>query len=104
MKTLSLSLLALLLACSAPEGAPESVTEANLLGSERYWPYQVELTRRFEAPDRALEPGTSGVLIRVEDADVARIDFGRDGLYEVPVASTDLVARANQVRTGELEK
>lgn len=100
MRTLTNALLALLAACG-PSGV---VTERTLLESDRYWPYQVELTQRFEASDRALEVGTTGVLIRVEDQGMARIDFGRDGLHEVPVASTDLVARANRVRKGELEK
>ena len=45
-----------------------------------------------------------GVLIRVEASGLARIDFGRDGLYEVPVGATDLVERANRIRTGELRK
>jgi hypothetical protein len=40
----------------------------------------------------------------VEDAGVARIDFGRHGLYDVPVGDTDLVERANRVRRGELDK
>jgi hypothetical protein len=45
-----------------------------------------------------------GVLIRVEASGAARIDFGRDGLHEVPIAKTDLVERANRIRTGELAK
>lgn len=80
------------------EGA--AVTEQNLLASERYWPYHVALTK----PHAPLRAGTTGVLIRVETAGAARIDFGRDGLREVPVASTDLVERANRVRRGELAK
>jgi hypothetical protein len=44
------------------------------------------------------------VLIRLENAGLARIDFGRHGLYEVPVGETDLVERANRVRRGELGK
>jgi hypothetical protein len=48
--------------------------------------------------------GSVGVLIRVEDGGIARIDFGRDGLREVPIAMTDLVDRANRVRSGELVK
>lgn len=83
----------------AADDAP-AVTEQNLLASERYWPYHVALTK----PVRALEPGTSGVLIRVERSGLARIDFGRDGLLEAPVAATDLVERANRVRRGELQK
>jgi hypothetical protein len=35
---------------------------------------------------------------------MVRIDFGREGLHEAPVAVTDLVERANRIRRGELEK
>ncbi len=70
------------------------VTEATLLESERFWPYQAALT----------EDGSVGVLIRVEPGGLARLDFGRDGKRTVPVSETDLVVRANQIRTGELEK
>ena len=66
----------------------------NLLESERFWPYQVALGK----------DGAIGVLIRVEGGGVARVDFGRDGLRSVPVAATDLVARANRIRRGELDK
>jgi hypothetical protein len=48
--------------------------------------------------------GALGVLIRVDASGTARIDFGRAGLREVPVGKTDLVARANRVRRGYLEK
>jgi hypothetical protein len=82
------------------------VTERNLLASERFWPYQVALIRPWQPPGRAepLAPGIAGVLIRVENTGNARIDFGRDGLYEVPVAETDLVESANRIRLGELDK
>jgi hypothetical protein len=76
------------------------VTEDNLLASERFWPYQVALTERW----RALPAGSLGVLIRVEAQRLARVDFGRDGLHEVPVHSTDLLERAERIRGGELEK
>jgi hypothetical protein len=82
------------------------VTGRNLLASERFWPYQVALIRPWQPPGRAepLVPGIAGVLIRVENTGSARIDFGRDGLYEVPVAATDLVENANRIRRGELDK
>lgn len=89
---------------SAPRAAV--VTEKNLLAREVFWPYQVELVKDLKraAPAPILPAGSLGVLIRVETSGVARIDFGRDGLLDVPVASTDLLARANHIRTGELEK
>lgn len=82
------------------------VTEQNLLANERFWPYQLELTRSWQPDGRAqpLPAGTRGVLVRVEDSGAARIDFGRHGRYEVPVARTDLVALANRIRRGELDK
>jgi len=81
------------------------VTAQNLLASDRFWPYRVTLAAPLERPGAApLAAGETGVLIRVEDGAVARVDFGRDGLYDVPIAKTDLVASANRVRTGELEK
>ncbi|MCG8589591.1 MAG: hypothetical protein MJE66_09895 [Proteobacteria bacterium] len=90
---------------ASDENAVE-VTETNLLASERFWPYHVALVQSWQPPEqpRALRPGTRGVLIRVEASGRARLDFGRDGLFQVPVSKTDLVARANRVRRGELAK
>jgi len=83
-----------------------SVTEQNLLANERFWPYHVELTKPWQAAGRPqpLPAGTMGVLIRVEASGIARIDFGRDGLYEVPIEATDLVEDANRIREGKLRK
>jgi hypothetical protein len=81
------------------------VTELNLPASDRFWPREVALTRAFRpAEARPLAAGSTGVLIRVEDSGVARVDFGRDGLYEVPVGDTDLVEHANRIRRGDSEK
>ena len=79
----------------AADASAAAVTAQTLLANERFWPYQVAL---------ANGDGAAGVLIRVEPGGVARIDFGRDGLREVPIAETDLVERANRIRTGELDK
>jgi hypothetical protein len=90
----------------AADAGAEPVTARNLLANERFWPYQVGLAKAWKPPGRAepLPSDIPGVLIRVEASGVARIDFGRDGLYEVPVDATDLVELANRVRRGELEK
>ena len=90
----------------AQEPRAESVTAETLLSNERFWPYQVALTkaRPASAGGPALPVGSLGVLIRVEEGGQARLDFGRDGLREIPVGDTDLVERSNLVRRGELEK
>ena len=43
-------------------------------------------------------------MIRVLPDALVRIDFGRHGEHDVPVASTDLVARANEVLAGARHK
>lgn len=82
------------------------VTPANLMQSERLWPYKVTLTAAWKPPGREkpLRAGTTGVLIRVESATAARVDFSADGKYDVPVDRTDLVKRANRIRRGEVKK
>ncbi len=83
------------------------VTQANLVESERFWPYQVALTKPSPPTHSSateLPAGSLGVLIRVEVAHQARLDFGRDGLITVPVSATDLIARANAIRTGATVK
>jgi hypothetical protein len=98
---LALALLAVLQVAAAP-----MVTQKNLLESERFWPYHVALVEAWtpRGVERALAKGTRGVLIRVEASGLARVDFGRDGLYEVPVAKTDLIAAANRIREGAGEE
>jgi len=88
------------------EPAAAGVTPENILANERFWPYQVALVTPWKPPGRgsALEPDQLGVLIRVETSKRARIDFGRDGVHEIPIVETDLVARTERVRRGELEK
>lgn len=84
---------------AADPGAPR-VTAANLLQSERFWPYRVTTT----APWEGLAAGARGVLIRVREDGTARVDFGRKGIRRVPVDHTDLLAGANEVRLGERDK
>lgn len=94
-----------------PEYHPEepdapAVTEESLLENDGFWPYRVALTRDW-APavdEDSLSEGVIGVLVRVEPGGTARIDFGRDGVHEVPIGATDVVERANAVRLGERDK
>jgi hypothetical protein len=92
----------LVTAPAADDPAAVAVTEENLLSQERFWPYRVALTAPW--PQGRLPAGMTGVLIRIEESGLPRIDFGRDGKHEVPVARTDLIERANRIRTGELAK
>jgi hypothetical protein len=83
-----------------------AVTADNLARNERFWPYRAALIRPWQPPEaeQPLRAGSVGVLIRFEPPTVARLDFGRDGLYEVPLGETDVVERANRVRRGETQK
>ncbi len=90
----------------AEDPAARPVTESDLFERERFWPYQVSLTKAWKPAEarETLSAGLMGVLIRLESSRTARIDFGRDGLHEVPISATNLVERSNRVRTGEIEK
>jgi hypothetical protein len=83
------------------------VTADDLLASERFWPYQVAIGMDgpWQPPEgKPLRPGTRGVLIRIEEGGIARIDFGRHGVHDVPVAKTDLLEQANRIRSGSASK
>ncbi len=87
-----------------PGAAP--VTRDSLLANDRFWPTFVTLREPFRpfAATGELPSGLSGVLVRVESPALARVDFGSDGLLDVPIEKTDLVEAANAVRRGELTK
>ena len=80
--------------------APE-VNNSNVLESERFWPYQIQTNGNLTEGESGEVPpvGTAGVLLFVEeDALSLTADFGRDGIFKIPVASTDIIERANHNR------
>jgi hypothetical protein len=83
-----------------------AIDSGNLLASERFWPYTIDLREAWKPSigKAAVPAGTRGVLIRVESAKHARVDFGRHGVFEVPIAETDLLERADQIRLGRAPK
>ncbi len=103
--------LALSLSLASPvfaeSGRAAKLDPGSILSRDDLWPYRVDLIEAWDDGGRLARPlreGTTGVLIRLEDAERARIDFGRSGLYVVPVAKTDLVARMEKTLRGEIEK
>ncbi len=107
---LLLALLALLPAATGAYRAADPTAPvldaANVFDHERFWPYRVRLTAPFEIEGREkpIRPGTGGVLVRLRSAEVATIDFGRDGLRDVAVSDTNLIDEANAIRRGERDK
>lgn len=89
-----------------PRSATDALVAADLMASELYWPNIVALVEPFTPEDRAqpLKRGYRGAMIRLTPEGLVRIDFGRHGRHEVPVAATDLLERANAVRAGDLHK
>jgi hypothetical protein len=82
------------------------ITQANVYQNERYWPDIVALTQEWLPPSETmpLQEQYRGTLVRIEVDGRVRIDFGRHGKYDVPMDHTDLVQRANEVRTGARTK
>lgn len=110
-------MLAALLVCAAAFAGPRAVgdlppyvvadptappvTAETIATLDRFWPYRVTLEKRDLRS--GVPVGSVGALVRVEGRS-ARVDFGRDGVHDVPVEVTNLLAEANRLRTGELTK
>lgn len=93
-------------AASPPAANTSRITTENILDHERSWPDIVALTEAWTPPAAplALKQGYRGALIRVEEDGRARIDFGRHGQHDIPLESTDLIARAIEVEAGTRHK
>ena len=76
--------------------APEELYEQS-----ESWPAFCHVTEPVESGQVTISSGARGVLIRIIDAgESALIDFGRQGVCVVPVAATDLQARAQGIASG----
>lgn len=86
----------------ASDPSADPVSASNLLEFERFWPFQAGVREPWKPPGggKTLDPRFPGVLVRVEAGGRARIDFGRDGIHDVPLERSDVVDRANRVRLG----
>ncbi len=106
-------------ACSAPEVrddpatqsqgesiAPGTLAAQELFANERYWPYRVKLVRSWSPGGGAgsLPARSPGVLIRLENASTARVDFSRLGIHSVPIEVTNIVEEAQRVADGQIHK
>ncbi len=81
------------------------ITAENLLENDAFWPFHAALVRDWTPPGSSQPlPRVLGALIRVSSRETLRVDFGRFGLHEMPIAATDVVEQANRVRRGELTK
>jgi hypothetical protein len=83
-----------------------TITAENVLEHEDAWPDIVAVTTAWTPPEAEapLKPGYRGALIRVEAGGAVRIAFGRHGNHSIPLDHTDLIARANEVASGERHK
>ena len=114
LRTLLLILaVALLASCLEPEDSPElepnetaepagaaPLTGEDLVSQDAYWPEKVYVTGDWTPDDSwkdARKP-IRGMLLRVPDPGHVRVDFGRLGIHEVPIAETDVLPKANALR------
>jgi hypothetical protein len=87
--------------------ANTEVTYQNLYELEQYWPYHVRLTDKSWKPEGFEGDRFSyglGVLVRVEQSGMLRVDFARFGRHLVPARVTDVVESANEIRLGKATK
>ena len=77
------------------------ITVENLLQLEEFWPYQVKLIVPWR-PDEGPMLGAPkpGVLVRIEESGLARIDFAAGGVHQVPLENTNVLEQANAIREG----
>ena len=79
-----------------------TISVENVFDNESSWPNIASLVESWtpagESPP--LKKGYRGAVIRLLPGGLVRIDFGRHGKHEIPIAATDFVARANEVEAG----
>ena len=82
------------------------MTAANLYEHEDFWPFHVALTEAtlLEGRDKPMDARIPGILIRVNDDGTLVVEWGSDGRAVVPIDQTDVVVRANRIRSGERYK
>ncbi|MEM7412560.1 MAG: hypothetical protein AAF430_20180 [Myxococcota bacterium] len=85
-----------ILVATAPAGAP--VTAQTLPILDDYWPYRVHLDEPWAPEGEQPIAQQRGLLMRVEDAEHLRVDFGRYGMHSVPVGMTDVLEQTKALR------
>lgn len=90
---------------NATNAASGRVTVETLHENERFWPYRIQLVEPWRPVGFEGRFGWGvGVLVRVEPDGSLRVDFAEHGVHRVPAGATDVIEKANRIRTGELEK
>ena len=85
--------------------APLDLISESLPGHSDFWPPKIHLTEDVETRKGTLSAGQRGVLLRIEGGPaIAVVDFGRDGIHEVPLDKTDALATARRIKDGEKDK
>ncbi len=102
--------IAIAAAIAATSAATPVLTDSAVYEDSALWPPRAALTSEFTSADteapRTIPSGRQAVLIRLEPGEPvhAVLDFGRLGLHRVPLAQTDVLARAQKIAAGEFEK
>lgn len=85
--------------------ASSDLTSQSLPAHSDFWPPKIHLTGDVETRTGTFSTGQRGVLLRIEgNPAIAVVDFGRDGIHEVPLDQTDALATARRIKDGEEPK
>ena len=86
---------------AAADPTAPAVDLENLYANERFWPHQIQLVEDWKPAGWEGEFGWGmGVLLRVREDGVLRVDFSRFGKHWIPAEVTDVIERANEIRLG----
>lgn len=93
-------------AVPSPSANASGIRANNIVEREESWPDIAALVEPWTpaGADAPLKKGYRGAVIRVLEDGRVRIDFGRHGEHDIPIAATDVVARANEVAAGTRHK
>jgi len=93
-------------AAPSPSANASGIRADDIMDHEKAWPDIAVLVEPWTpaGADAPLKQGYRGAVIRVLENGHVRIDFGRHGKHEIPIAATDLILRANEVAAGSRHK
>lgn len=85
-----------------PARSVDSVSLEEFLDDSELWSFHVKVDPERIAPELRMAASFPAILLRVEGGK-ALVDFGRDGVHQIPIEHTNLLEAAVRIKSGEAE-